>query len=268
MPTRDTPWPQGTPCWVDVQVDDTAAARAYYSTLFDWDIQDAPAEAGGYLMALLDGRPAAGIGPKPQGQVMPSVWSTYLSVDDADATTARAVAAGATPFMPPFDVLDLGRMTFLADPTGAGFGIWEAKSHHGVGIFNQQGALCWNELHTRNLPAAQDFYTQVFGYYYTPMMPGYATFELAGTGADAAIGGFCDDGAMGVPPGSPAHWLTWFQVDDVDATLATAAELGSAVAMGPEDAPVGRMAVVIGAQGEAFGIITPRPVDASGDLEG
>ena len=227
MPTRDTPWPQGTPCWVDLQVDDTTAARAYYSTLFGWDIFDAPAEAGGYLMAMLDGRPAAGIGSKPAGEPMPSVWSTYLAV-----------------------------------------GIWEAKGHGGAGIFNQQGALCWNELHTRDLPGAQAFYAQVFGYDYTPMMPGYATFALPGTGPEAAVGGFCDDGAMGVPVGAPAHWLTWFQVDDVDATLATAAELGSAVAMGPEDAPVGRMAVIIGAQGEAFGIITPQPVAAEGDQEG
>ncbi len=268
MPTRDTPWPQGSPCWVDLQVDDTTAARAYYSALFGWDVQDAPAEAGGYLMAMLDGRPAAGIGPKPAGQPMPSVWSTYLAVDDADATTATATAAGAMALMPPFDVLDLGRMTFLVDPTGAAFGVWEAKAHAGVGIVNQQGALCWNELHTRNLPAAQAFYAQVFGYEYTPMMPGYATFALPGTGPEAAVGGLCDDGAMGVPVGAPAHWLTWFQVDDVDATLATAAELGSAVAMGPEDAPVGRMAVIIGAQGEAFGIITPQPAGGEGDQEG
>lgn len=189
MPTRDTPWPQGSPCWVDLQVDDTTAARAYYSALFGWDVQDAPAEAGGYLMAMLDGRPAAGIGPKPAGQPMPSVWSTYLAVDDADATTATATAAGAMALMPPFDVLDLGRMTFLVDPTGAAFGVWEAKAHAGVGIVNQQGALCWNELHTRNLPAAQAFYAQVFGYEYTPMMPGYATFALPGTGPEAALGG-------------------------------------------------------------------------------
>jgi len=28
------------------------------------------------------------------------------------------------------------------------------------------------------------------------------------------------------PGDTPAHWLTWFQVDDADASLAKAAELG------------------------------------------
>lgn len=96
MPTRDTPWPAGIPCWADCQVDDPQAARAFYSQLLGWDVQDSPPEAGGYLMALLDGKPAAGIGPKPGGQPMPSVWTTYIAADDVDATAAKVTAAGAS----------------------------------------------------------------------------------------------------------------------------------------------------------------------------
>ena len=46
MPTRDESWPNGTPCWVDVLVTDPAAAKTFYSSLFGWDIQDGPPEAG------------------------------------------------------------------------------------------------------------------------------------------------------------------------------------------------------------------------------
>src|SRR6476619_7519102 len=67
MPTRDDAWPQGTPCWIDCQVDDTTKAREFYAGLFGWEIYDSPEEAGGYLMAMKHGKPAAGIGPKPQG---------------------------------------------------------------------------------------------------------------------------------------------------------------------------------------------------------
>ncbi|MGV9870855.1 VOC family protein, partial [Rhodococcus koreensis] len=84
MPTRDDAWPQGTPCWVDCQVDDTAKAREFYSELFGWDIQDSPVEAGGYLMAMKSGKPAAGIGPKPEGMAVPSAWTTYFAADSAD----------------------------------------------------------------------------------------------------------------------------------------------------------------------------------------
>ena len=59
MVTRDTAWPSGTPCWVDLGVDDTARARAFYSRLFGWDIQDGPPEAGGYVMCLKDSHPVA-----------------------------------------------------------------------------------------------------------------------------------------------------------------------------------------------------------------
>ena len=64
MVTRDSAWPSGTPCWVDLGVDDIARATAFYSGLFGWDIQAGPPEAGGYSMCLLAGHAVAGIGPK------------------------------------------------------------------------------------------------------------------------------------------------------------------------------------------------------------
>ena len=64
MVTRDTAWPAGTPCWVDLGVDDVARAGTFYSRLFGWDIQAGPPEAGGYTMCLKDGHPVAGIAPK------------------------------------------------------------------------------------------------------------------------------------------------------------------------------------------------------------
>ncbi|NKX51266.1 VOC family protein, partial [Arthrobacter deserti] len=52
MPVRNGPWPAGSPCWADCQVDDVQAARRFYAGLFGWDIQEGPEEAGGYLMAM------------------------------------------------------------------------------------------------------------------------------------------------------------------------------------------------------------------------
>ena len=48
----------------------------------------------------------------------PPAWTTYVSVEDADASIAKAKAAGATVFVEPMDVLDVGRMAVFADPTG------------------------------------------------------------------------------------------------------------------------------------------------------
>lgn len=257
MPTRDEAWPQGTPCWVDCQVDDTAKARAFYAGLFGWDILDSPEEAGGYLMAMKNGKPAAGIGPKPQGMPVPSAWTTYFAADSADDIAAKVTAAGGQTLMPPFDVLDVGRMFVAADPTGAVFGVWEAKVHTGAGVFNEHGTYCWNELHTRGYQQAQDFYTAVFGWTYTEIGDGenfaYSTFAL--TAGGDGVGGINDDTKM--PGEAPAHWLTWFQVDDTDDALDAAAELGATVLMGADDSPFGRMGVVQAPQGEVFGVIDP-----------
>ena len=259
MPTRDSAWPQGTPCWVDAQVDDLTAARSFYSELFGWEVQDSPEEAGGYLMAMLNGKPAAGLGPKPEGMPMPSVWTTYLAADSADDIHAKVVAAGGQPFMEPFDVMDVGRMFVAADPTGAVFGVWEAKAHTGAGIANEPGAYTWNEVHTPGYEAAKKFYADAFGYTYTEIGDGetfnYATFAVPGQGDGAASGGVHDTSKE--PGDTPAHWLTWFHVDDTDKTVETALGLGATVMMPIGDSPNGRMAVLAGPQGEAFGVIDP-----------
>jgi len=39
MTTRDAPWPEGTPCWVDLSAPDVAKAREFYSDVFSWTVQ-------------------------------------------------------------------------------------------------------------------------------------------------------------------------------------------------------------------------------------
>ncbi len=118
MTTRDVPWDEGTPCWLDAQVDDPQAAAEFYSQLFGWEIADTGPDFGHYQMASLDGRAVAGIGGK-QGADLPSVWSTYLATDDVEAAVERVSSAGGTVMMPPMDVGSMGRMTFAVDPAGA-----------------------------------------------------------------------------------------------------------------------------------------------------
>jgi predicted enzyme related to lactoylglutathione lyase len=257
MPDRDVAWPQGTPCWVDVQVHDLDAAREFYGPLFGWDIQDRPPEAGGYLMAMLGGRPAAAIGPKPAEMAMPAAWTTYLAADDADDIHDRILAAGGRPFMPPIDVLDIGRMFVAADPTGAVFGVWQGRSHIGAGVYNEPGAYTWNELQTGDYSAGQDFYTAVFGYSYTEVGDGqsvnYSTTSTSLPGSRDPVAGVNDLTKM--PGHTPPHWLAWFAVADCDAALSAAQGMGATVMMPAIDSPFGRMAVLAGPQGEAFGVI-------------
>ncbi|MFF0489853.1 VOC family protein [Nocardia sp. NPDC004068] len=255
MAVRNEAWPAGTPCWVDCQVDDPVKESEFYASLFGWEIQGGDAEAGGYLMALKDGRAVAGIGPKQQAGTL-SVWTTYLAADDADAVAEKVAAAGGQVMVPAFDVLDAGRMVVAADATGGVFAVWEARNHTGAAVYGEHGSYCWNELHTREFEAAQKFYAEVFGYSYEDVGDGttmrYAMFTPPG--ADHAAGGMNDDTVtLGEP--MPSYWLTWFQYDDVDEGVRRAEELGASTLMPVSDSPVGRMAVVAGPQGETFGLI-------------
>ena len=85
----------------------------------------------------------------------PPAWTTYVSVEDADASIDKVKAAGGTVFVEPMDVLDVGRMAVFADPTGAAAAVWQPRRHIGAGLVNEPGALAWNELTTRDTAAAK-----------------------------------------------------------------------------------------------------------------
>jgi predicted enzyme related to lactoylglutathione lyase len=253
MVTRDTAWPAGTPCWVDLGVDDVDQAMAFYRGLFGWDIQPGPPEVGGYAMCLKNGRPAAGLGPKMGPAEMPSTWTTYLAADSADDTAAKVTAAGGQLMMGPMDVMDVGRMAVAADPAGAAFGIWQARAHTGAGIANEPGSLCWNENMSRDFDGNKAFYRAVFGYDYDDMSGdgfSYATLKVG----DAIVGGIGGLPAN-VPAGVPAHWSAYFAVADTDAALGTVAGLGGSVVQPAWDSPYGRMATVSDDQGAQFSLI-------------
>jgi predicted enzyme related to lactoylglutathione lyase len=57
-----------------------------------------------------------------------------------------------------------------------------------------------------------------------------------------------------------AQWQPYVAVDDPDATVARAAELGGSALVEPMDVPkVGRIAALRDPQGATFGIIRPEP---------
>jgi predicted enzyme related to lactoylglutathione lyase len=257
MPTRDEAWPAGTPNWVDLSADDPNAAAEFYSQLLGWTVDAAPDDAQGYRIATQDGRPAAGIGPKPMPE-MPSNWATYIATDDADKTAEAIKAAGGSLHMEPFDVEtstgNHGRMFFGTAPDESTFGVWQAGDHIGANIVNEAGTLSWNELHSRDLDSAKKFYGDVFGYSFDDMSSDDFTYFIFKRSSDnEGVGGMGT--ADMLPEGVPSVWLTWFSVDSCDDSVAKVKELGGTVRMEPNDSPFGRMAVVEGAQGEVFGVI-------------
>src|SRR3954454_22300655 len=125
-------YPPGTPSWVDLSTSDVDGAARFYDELLGWETFEPgdAEETGGYRMFTVRGKQVAGLGPVQQdGQ--PPAWTTYIASSDAEETARKAGEAGGQGFMPPVDVMDAGRMTIIADPTGAVFGVWQAGRHTG-----------------------------------------------------------------------------------------------------------------------------------------
>jgi uncharacterized protein len=257
MVTRDTAWPAGTPCWIDIGVADMPKAKAFYRGLFGWEIVDGPPEAGGYSMCTIDGKQVAGIGPKMGPADMPTFWTTYIATDNATDTAAKIKAAGGQVMMEPFDVMDVGRMFIATDPGGAIFGVWQAKAHTGVQLANEPGSLTWSENMSRSYEANKAFYAAVFGYQFGDISAEgfkYSTLDLDGR----PVGGIGEISAD-QPASTPAYWGTYFAVTDTDAAVDRAVELGGSV-IGPAwDSPYGRMAVVSDDQGAIFALMSSSP---------
>jgi predicted enzyme related to lactoylglutathione lyase len=251
MPTFDS-YKSGQPSWVDLSSSDTDASKRFYSELFGWEVAEQGPEAGGYALFTLRGKNVAGVTPiMMEGQ--PTAWTTYVSVDDADAAVDKAKAAGGMVFVEPMDVLDVGRMAVFADSTGAALAVWQPRSHIGAEIANEPGSFCWNELQTRDTKAAEAFYAAVFGWgANTNDMDGmtYTEWKLD----DVTIGGMMPMPAE-VPEQVPAYWLTYFAVDDCDAALKKANDLGATTIVPPMDIEPGRFTVVSDPTGAAFGMI-------------
>lgn len=253
MVTRDTAWGDGTPCWVDLGVTDVPKAGAFYAALFGWDAHQGPPEAGGYALCLKGGRQVAGIGPKMGPADEPSAWTTYLATSDAAQTAAKIKAAGGHVLVEPMDVMEQGRMAVAADPDGAVFGLWQARSHTGVQLANEPGSLTWNENLSRDFDGNKAFYHSVFGYGYGDMSDGgfrYATLKIGGT----EVGGIGELGSS-YPADVPAHWSVYFSVEDTDTAVAKVTGLGGTTVRPPWDTPYGRMAVVADDHGAVFSVI-------------
>lgn len=252
MPVR-TAYAPGTPSWVDIGTD-VDAAVPFYTGLFGWTAQSLGEEAGGYGFFLKDGKQAAGFGP--QQNPGPPVWSTYVTVADAEAAATAVTTAGGTVVMPPMDVMTAGRMAVCVDPQGGFFSVWEPRDNIGCEVVNEPGAFCWAELDSRDVDGSKAFYGAVFGWtaetHDMPDSPmgSYTEFALDGT----TIAGMLAMPPM-VPAEVPTFWLVYFAVDDCDTAVARAEELGGTLVMPPMEVPAGRFALLQDPQGAMFCVI-------------
>ncbi len=260
MPTRDSA-PTGSPCWADLWTSDVEGSRKFYSDLFGWEAQEPSPEFGGYFMFTRDGVPTAGaMGGSMGAMPATNTWKIYLQTDDAAKAVEAAEGEGAQLVSPVMPVADLGSQAVLVDPTGAEVGAWQPGTFPGFTVLNEPGAPSWFELHTRDHSTAVAFYRSVFGWDTNAVGDSdeFRYTVMRNPGVEGELAGIMDASGF-LPEGVPAHWSVYWEVDDVDATVAKVKSLGGSVVMDAVDTPYGRLATVVDPAGAEFKLRRPNP---------
>lgn len=253
--TKIESYRQGTPCYVELMAPDPAAAAAFYADVLGWSIEETEVpEFGVYRSGKVGGDFVSGIsGQMPELAGHPAFWGVYLAVDDVDATVAKVEAAGGKVDAGPIDVMDMGRMASIQDPTGARVNLWQAGTSIGTERVNEPGAPTWNEVVTPEVDRAVQFYADVLGMGSEQQAMGEQTYTSLTDVDGKVVGGTMAPQFEGVPP----HWNLYFHVADVDATVAKVEAGGGKVVVPVFEVPIGRIGFVSDPQGAMFGVMQP-----------
>ena len=244
--------PPGTFSWTDLTTADQEGAKSFYCDLLGWQADDQPVGDGiTYTMMSIGGKSVAAVSPQRQDQQgMPPFWMSYVTVEDADATAAKAAELGGTVVAEPFDVFDVGRMAVVQDPQGAFFAVWQPGQSIGAELVNAPGALTLNQLNTSDPDAAGRFYSALFGWEVAQV--GDTTQPYWGIYNQGTMNG----GMMSLPEGgrAPPHWLVYFGTESLDRSLDSIGALGGETVVPASPVPGGRIAVARDPQGAYFAL--------------
>ena len=111
---------------VELNTTDLGKAKEFYATLFDWKLEDVPMPNGQHYTLIKVGEGTGGGMMQHPVAGAPSSWLAYVEVADIKAATEKARALGANVMQDVTEVMGMGWMSALVDPTGAAIALWQA----------------------------------------------------------------------------------------------------------------------------------------------
>jgi len=108
---------------IEIPADDTAAARAFWSSLFGWEFQPFPGPFE-YHMARIDSKQGAALTNMEPGK---RGTRSYFEVDDVNVSAARVRELGGKA-ADPQPVPNMGWFVTCTDPHGNEFGLWQTDT--------------------------------------------------------------------------------------------------------------------------------------------
>ena len=235
-----TTYKPGTFSWADLGTTDVEGAKRFYTDVFGWEPEDMPAGEGmTYTMCRVRGKNVSAMSAQPEQERemgIPPHWNNYVTVASVNETAGKARELGGNVLAEPFDVLTVGRMAVIQDPTGAVLCLWEPRESIGAELVNEPGAMTWNDLNTPDPDGAQEFYGGLFGWRAERMNGGGIDYWVWFNG-DRSNGGMARLGEdmAGIPP----HWVPYFASADLGGTRSKIEAGGGSVMIGPQEVPQG-----------------------------
>ena len=111
--------------YVELHSSSPEAAKQFYADLFGWGMRHHDNPNGGYTEIQPGEGPEAGLMGQTPFDDGRSHWLPYIRVEELGAATDRAVALGAKLHIGRTEVPGSGWFTWLEDPSGARFALWE-----------------------------------------------------------------------------------------------------------------------------------------------
>lgn len=208
---------QGTPCWMQVDVNDHETGTNFFTNVFGWEIPPGNPELGGYALASIDGKPVSGVWPAANSPIaQPDSIDVWLHVNDIQTALARVEELGALPLEMEdghiHDVMDLGYQALFTDPVDVITGLWQPKSFIGIEAFSVPGGPCWFEHLSTDPAGAADFYAAAFGLEPTKHSDEYWTLGSPRSNGDSF--GTTTPGEFGSP-----GWLISIYTEDLEESI-------------------------------------------------
>lgn len=249
--------------WYELATKDAVAAQGFYGPLLGWEFETSGqpempyylfskngVQVGG-MMSLTEDMMAGGAHP---------LWAGYVEVDDVDASNAKAKELGATEFVPPTDIPDIGRFAMIADPQGAPIYVMQDTSGQTSESFAKhephEGHCAWNELVTTDPAGAKAFYTDMFGWEKTSEMDmgPMGLYEMY------SVNGYGFGAMMPKPDMMPmSAWVYYLRVPDITAAATYIGENGGQMMGEPQEIPGGEFILqAMDPQGAFFALIASK----------
>ena len=121
--------------WHELNTWEPEVAIAFYGRTLGWQFDAAPLPDGSdYWIAIKEGRPVGGVFAltAPAYAGIPSHWMTYMAVADIAQAERDAANAGGEIMRPAAHVPGVGKLSVVADSTGAVIGLIEPEREHAV----------------------------------------------------------------------------------------------------------------------------------------